>query len=337
MTLHEAIAEILTINGKSMTTQEIASELNKTKTYVKKDGSEISAFQIHGRTKNYSNLFERNGSLVSLKCDFQVNPAKTIDSENYLGFEKQEAEFIDKSNFKSVDGINKSVPDKPGLYCIRNKNIDMFPEPFKSELSKRNHNIIYFGIASQSLQRRMMEQALRAKGSSTFFRNLGAVLGYRPPFNSLASKRNKRNYRFSTEDEDKIVEWINKNLLVNWIEYNDGLNEIAYYLLRKYKPLLNISRNPHYIPELIKLRNECEKIANGISQNLTLHNAIEFVLKENEEPLSATKIAQEINSRQLYVRKDGMPVPPSQIRMRIKHYTKLFSTLDDGKIFLKTE
>ncbi|WP_338731354.1 hypothetical protein [Mangrovimonas cancribranchiae] len=67
MTLHAAIEKLLKEKGTSMSTNEIATELNKNKWYQKKDGSEISAFQIHGRTRNYPNIFDRQGSLVSLK------------------------------------------------------------------------------------------------------------------------------------------------------------------------------------------------------------------------------------------------------------------------------
>ncbi|RBW61440.1 HNH endonuclease [Tenacibaculum sp. E3R01] len=49
-----------------MKTSEIALELNKNKLYTKKDGSEITDFQIHGRTRTYTHLFERRGSTVFL-------------------------------------------------------------------------------------------------------------------------------------------------------------------------------------------------------------------------------------------------------------------------------
>jgi hypothetical protein len=66
MTLHKAIEQILQDKGQDMTTDEIAQELNKNGLYQKKDGTEISDFQIHGRTKNYPHLFNRNGKIVSL-------------------------------------------------------------------------------------------------------------------------------------------------------------------------------------------------------------------------------------------------------------------------------
>ncbi|VAW11648.1 hypothetical protein MNBD_BACTEROID03-1699 [hydrothermal vent metagenome] len=64
MTLHEAIEKVLQKKGGQMTTAEIANELNINKWCQKKDGSEIIPFQIHGRTRNYPNLFDRNGSTV---------------------------------------------------------------------------------------------------------------------------------------------------------------------------------------------------------------------------------------------------------------------------------
>jgi hypoxanthine-DNA glycosylase len=66
MTLHEAIEKLLCQTGRPMTTQQIADELNINGWYQKKDGSRIQAFQIHGRTRNYENIFDHDGSTVTL-------------------------------------------------------------------------------------------------------------------------------------------------------------------------------------------------------------------------------------------------------------------------------
>lgn len=66
MTLHEAITQVLKNENRAMSTKEIADRLNENGFYAKKDNSPITDFQIHGRTKNYPNLFNRNGSTVSL-------------------------------------------------------------------------------------------------------------------------------------------------------------------------------------------------------------------------------------------------------------------------------
>lgn len=67
MTLHEAIEKLLKQTGRPMTTIEIAKALNENRWYQKRDGSDITPFQIHGRTKNYPQLFDRDGTLVFLK------------------------------------------------------------------------------------------------------------------------------------------------------------------------------------------------------------------------------------------------------------------------------
>ena len=66
MKLHEAIIIVLKDNNRTMTTKEIADELNKLDLYTKKDGSLITDYQIHGRTKNYPHLFTRDGIRVDL-------------------------------------------------------------------------------------------------------------------------------------------------------------------------------------------------------------------------------------------------------------------------------
>lgn len=68
ITLHLEIAAILSESGREwMTTAEIADEVNRRGRYHKRDGSLVSQFQVHGRTQNYSALFERNGSRVRLR------------------------------------------------------------------------------------------------------------------------------------------------------------------------------------------------------------------------------------------------------------------------------
>jgi len=49
-----------------MTIREIADDLNRNKWYVKNDGSEITPYQIHRRTKNYPQYFNSEGSAVWL-------------------------------------------------------------------------------------------------------------------------------------------------------------------------------------------------------------------------------------------------------------------------------
>lgn len=68
------------------------------------------------------------------------------------------------------------------------------------------------------------------------------------------------------------------------------------------------------------------EIINNYSKNneMTLHEAIEKVLREAGRPLTFTEIAKAVNKDGLYSRKDRKPVPASQISARVKNYPSLF-------------
>ena len=62
---------------------------------------------------------------------------------------------------------------------------------------------------------------------------------------------------------------------------------------------------------------------------LKLHEAIELVIEDAGRPLTFTEIAKQVNARNLYSRKDGAPVPASQISARIKNYPTWFTVNRD--------
>jgi len=65
--LHDEIADILRARGNEwMTTRELAAEVNRRGRYHKRDRSEVTDFQIHGRTRKYARLFERDAQKVRL-------------------------------------------------------------------------------------------------------------------------------------------------------------------------------------------------------------------------------------------------------------------------------
>jgi hypothetical protein len=198
MTLHEAIEQVLVTSSKSMTAVEIATALNKNHLYSKGDGSIIKSSQIGARVKNYPHLFIKTDSLISLKSKTRIKvimtptlPTSNIKLEQIVN---QDIELLCKvlmneKNFKSAKDIDNLVPDEPGLYCIRINDPQLLQDPFSSILKERKHTIIYIGIASQSLKKRFLGQELRAKGHGTFFRSIGAVLGFTPEPGSLIDKK----------------------------------------------------------------------------------------------------------------------------------------------------
>lgn len=66
VSLHEEIADILSESGRALSTQEVADAVNSRGRYATRDGSEVTRFQIHGRTRNYPRLFSRDGDRVRL-------------------------------------------------------------------------------------------------------------------------------------------------------------------------------------------------------------------------------------------------------------------------------
>jgi hypothetical protein len=174
-----------------------------------------------------------------------------------------EAALMNDSNMISAGLIDCKVPDESGFYCIKIRDINTLPTIFSAELKSRESNVIYIGLASNSLKTRFLNQELRAKGHGTFFRSLGAILGYRPKEGSLNEKKNKRNYSFSQVDEQLIIDWINKNLMVNWVCCGSDFDVLETLLIKKYTPLMNLAKNPLRLKTLTELRSVCVNIANA--------------------------------------------------------------------------
>lgn len=270
MTLHEAITQVLLQEDKPLSNAEIVEVLKATSWHTKKDGSAINSSQIGARVKKYPNLFEIENGLISLKSDTHVNSEKTMSKQKQVSVESIKSDsklmmkvLINEKNFKAIHHGEHQIPDVPGLYCIRIKDPRALDTVFSNVLAERNHTIIYIGMASESLIKQFLGQELRAEGHGSFFRNLGAVLGYCPEESSLLGKTNQNNYKFSSENEQDIVKWIDENLIINWISASEDLDAIKDTLIKKHLPLLNISKNPGAFNNVRVLRDRCKAIARG--------------------------------------------------------------------------
>ncbi len=62
---------------------------------------------------------------------------------------------------------------------------------------------------------------------------------------------------------------------------------------------------------------------------MTLHEAIKIILQDNDNQMTSTEIANELNKRNLYQRKDKGEIPASQIATRINKYPTFFAKIDD--------
>jgi hypothetical protein len=135
------------------------------------------------------------------------------------------------------------------------------PVQFGERLSARSSRLIYIGIATTSLLRRLGEQDLRHRRPSTFFRSIGAVLNFRPPVGSLVGKRDQNTFTFSPSDTAAIIEWINTHLAVRGHQVSPAPASADATAIRMHRPLLNIKPNPERLAELVELREECRQIA----------------------------------------------------------------------------
>lgn len=193
--------------------------------------------------------------------DKNMSKEKTVKvSATKISFDK----LMDSLKFRSVKQLSAlDFPSASGIYVIKIRNIKKLPQVFRKVLQERKHNILYIGISKDSLKKRLWGDELHLKRPGTFFRSLGAVLGYLPESGSLKERENKRNYKFSEHDSAEIIGWIEDNLEVNFVAHSDNLEEIERSLIAKYLPLLNLDKNPVKLDELIRLRRRCETVANG--------------------------------------------------------------------------
>jgi hypothetical protein len=171
--------------------------------------------------------------------------------------------LLDETSFRPAGDWDADIPDEYGVYAIRLAEGSKLPEPFGRILHQRGDRLIYIGKGEkQTLLVRLLGNERRAKGNGTFFRSLGAVLGYRPPQGSLAGRRRQQNYRFAPLDRDAIVNWINRSLEVSWVVLaQNDVRRAEVGLVKRHRPLLNLQENPRALPELSAVRALCRQVA----------------------------------------------------------------------------
>ena len=183
-----------------------------------------------------------------------ANP--TLDIEKALA----RGRFVPVAQLSACD-----VPEEYGLYCIKLNAGCSLPAKFGKI---RQDRIIYIGKAEgQTLRKRLWEQELNHKTSATFFKSIGAMLGYVPPKGSLAGKKSK-NYKFSHEDTESIRVWMRKSLSVNFVVLPvEKIGKTETDLIERYRPLVNIDDNPTPSMELKEARRRCLEYAKS-AQNV---------------------------------------------------------------------
>ena len=152
----------------------------------------------------------------------------------------------------------EGLPAEPGLYAMFVAEPAAFPEPYRRLLRARQTDLVYIGRAKESLRDRAYDEEMRHRRPATFFRSLGAVLGYLPLPGTLLGRANQRNYRFSRGDTVRIMSWIDQHVRVSVLALPAlELLDVEPGLIAAAQPLLNIQHNPACLSELRAARNRC--------------------------------------------------------------------------------
>lgn len=165
-----------------------------------------------------------------------------------------------QGEFVSVGALSGDmVPDVPGLYCIKLRKGVHLPAKYGKV---REDGVIYIGQASISLRQRFWKQELNHIGPATFFRSIGAMLGYLPPKGSLVGKKNQTNFKFSPDDTEAIRQWMRNSLTANFITFSiETMDDVEKKLIDTYRPLVNYTHNPNYSRELEAIKDKCREYA----------------------------------------------------------------------------
>jgi hypothetical protein len=146
------------------------------------------------------------------------------------------------------------LPSEPGKYAFFVNSLADLPEAFRVEANTRfAPQLLYVGKADKSLLVRVWEQECQHKRPGTFFRSVGAMLGYMSP-------QGGKNFEFARDDKTRVIEWIASRLLVAWgVTPAPGSHLITERaLIKQHAPLLNIASNPKKFRELQLLRAMCQ-------------------------------------------------------------------------------
>ncbi len=153
----------------------------------------------------------------------------------------------------AVAKVEPLLPNAPGKYAFFVDSLENLPCSFQIEARRRLiPRLIYIGKADVSLWQRVWQEECHHRRPGTFFRSVGAMLGY-------VSPKGGKNYEFAPDDKQRIIEWIGRHLLVAWhsekLDQSHAVSERE--LIIRFMPLLNLQGNPLKLLELQRLRAIC--------------------------------------------------------------------------------
>jgi hypothetical protein len=143
---------------------------------------------------------------------------------------------------KQKDSVfNLKTKNKAGVYAIFHKNIKDLVDD-----NSNGNGIVYIGKSSNLAQREFETHFNSgASGFSTLRRTIGAMLKEEFKLNAIprssgSSDTNWRNYKFTSEGEDKITKWMKENLQIAVYE-TDDIDYVETELIQAAKPIFNLT------------------------------------------------------------------------------------------------
>ena len=136
------------------------------------------------------------------------------------------------------------IPDKPGNYIVLMRSPHSFPNiGYNLKFSLyQNMPIIYTGSTGNSLNNCIVSQDLDGNADTSSLRqSIGCLLRYEQIPRDLHNPNNGHAC-FSSNDEDGISYWMNRNLLFYYLP-NDKPAELEAKLIKQLNPPLNFKQN----------------------------------------------------------------------------------------------
>jgi hypothetical protein len=171
---------------------------------------------------------------------------------------------VESSLFSQED--SKAIKsDGPGVYALFLRDPNALPT-----LHVSKDAVMYIGMTTSSLNERN-HLFQRDSSFSSPRRSFGALLKFACKSNSnltvmpRGSGRSKgaiSNYRFSPEGEEKLTEWMRKNLTYRSVVLSEQIEIIETGLIKRNNPPLNLTHSNNLsVPELKRLRKLCRQEA----------------------------------------------------------------------------
>lgn len=205
----------------------------------------------------------------------RVKHGKSRNSDSRLEMKLPESEIARLrerlSLFKLYDPLKNDysdIPDLPGNYIFLLRNDSTFPPtqeiPVFSHINVNEESlrVLYTGISTKArLRKRIYTRHLgNNSGKSTLRKSLGRLFGFR----LVPRDKNKPNdgyKKFCKEDEEKLTDWMKRNLVVLYDDRADNYEMLQNQLITYLNPPLNIKDNHN--PINLEFRKKLKRLRTG--------------------------------------------------------------------------